>query len=126
MSQRWTIKGLATGTTWTFVRNPRVMGNIHPPRATIGERVPWGLVSTRRAGTKAFGWEFRGRLHTQAEYDNFLLWRNLGRSLVTDHLGRKHIVIPTAFEPTPMPRTGTGNEWLFDYTFKTMYLERQA
>lgn len=122
MIQRWTFtQGVEV---WRLSRNPRSMGPIHEPHRSEAAGTPGGEVLVLRTPVGGFPWDFAGRVHTKAEYDAFLDWATRAEVVVTDHLGRGHRVIPLAFDPTPAKLNGTRNPWLFDYTFKTLYLGR--
>lgn len=126
MTQRWTFYDPATLETWRLPRNPQRMTPPVPLRRTRAERDAFGNVRISRTGVGTFPWEFQGRVHSQDEYDTFEDWAGRNQVVVTDHLGREHLVIPVAFDPTPYVRNGTRNPWLFDYTFRAQYIRRQA
>jgi len=124
--QRWVISDVAGSTSYQMVRNPKTMGS--PIRTHRTTTTPVGI-DGRRRGVRAPDlpgqWSFAGRLRSKAEYDALLGWANYqARVRITDHLGRLHEVMPLAFEPVPVPRSGEGNPWLFDYTFKALYVRR--
>lgn len=127
MTQRWTFTDQGNLSTWTLPRNPRAMGPLQPSRRTTASGISTtGVVRVLRQPQSSFPWQFEGRLRTQAEYASFKDWATRGHITITDHLGRKHSVVPTGFEPTPYrpPHGVPASPWLFDYVFKTLYLGR--
>lgn len=124
MIQRWTFTDAETNETWRLPRNPREMASLHGARKSQAAYTADRVVRVLRTELGGFPWEFKGRSHSQADYDTFRSWEDRKDVVVTDHLARKHWVIPLSFEPTPMPQNGARNPWLMDYTFKTLYLGR--
>lgn len=127
MLQRWTLTDVDTDETMRLPRNPRAMGNVTGShRSETSGRTSTGVVRVLRAPDHAFPWEFQGTVRSKAEYDAMAGWVARRRVIVTDHLGRGHVVIPAGFEPTPRRQSGVANPWLYDYTFKALYLGRQS
>lgn len=122
--QRWEFKDLTTNETRRLTRNPRTMSTLQVQRSTQAELDLHGKARVLRKPVGGFPWEFVGVIHEQADYDAMLAWASRELLQVTDHLGRRHKVIPLAFLPTAIERNGTRNPWLYEYTFKTIYLGR--
>jgi len=123
---RWRFEDADTAELYTFPKNPREMDSIHPAQKTEGVVMRTDIVRVTRSPASAFEWQFRGRLHTEQEHDDLRDWAARAHVVVRDHLNREHLVIPKGFAPTFVParQNGTGNPWLMDYTFKTLYLGR--
>jgi hypothetical protein len=103
------------------MRNPRAMStpvNGHRTRVMAGGRA-------FREGVTPTQWKFEGRIRTFQEYVFFQDWARKDKIIVIDHLGRMHEILPVAFEPVAR-RSGRNPliPWLFDYTFKALYLRR--
>lgn len=123
--QRWTLHDPVAGDTFRLRANPRQMATPVRPHRTTTARNFRGVVRALRAPDLPQAWNFAGRIRDIEDYDALLAWaKRPNRIVITDHLGRKHSVIPVAFEPTPVEKSGVGNAWLFDYTFKALYMER--
>jgi len=124
--QRWTFHDPVAGDTLRLRANPRRMATpVVPHRTTSAPRSVNGKMRALRAPSMPQQWSFEGRLRRQEEYDDLLGWAGRpNRITITDHLGRQHSVIPVAFEPTAVEKSGVGNGWLFDYVFKALYLSR--
>lgn len=118
---KWTFEDLDTAEVWTFLRNPYEMMTPTLPRGTRVYQK--GLAF--RPGSMPRAWSFKGRVATQEEYDILLDWSKRGRIRITDHLERVHIVQPMGFDPTPR-RAHADRPWRFLYTFRALYLEREA
>lgn len=123
---RWRFKDVATDELFTMVRNPRTMESVLRQHRSEAERSPQGVVRVNRGPAPAFAWSFTGRCHAEAEQATLRDWAARDRLIIRDHLGREHLVIPQSFAATPVPgqSNGIGNPWLYEYTFKSIYLRR--
>ena len=124
--QRWALSDPVTGDSYVMRANPKTMATPVVPHRTQAARSRNGTVRALRRPDQPSPWSFAGRLRTALEYATLEDWAARGRIVVTDHLGRQHQVQPQSFEPTPVERSGAGNPWLMDYTFKALYLKRLA
>lgn len=130
MNERW-LFAPAVGSipaAYRFPQNPAAM--THPGlqhRTTTSPAGIDGRQRALRAPDLPSTWSFTGKVRSKADYDALLAWSRVsGRIRVTDHLGRIHEVLPQAFEPVSVAKSGVPNPWLFTYTFKTLYLRRVA
>ena len=124
--QRWTLTDPVAGDTYMMRANPKAMTTpVVPHRTTTSARSIKGVIRAFRAPDAPTTWSFVGRLRSVEEYNALRDWAGrANRIVIQDHLGRKHQVMPQSFEPTPVEKSGVGNEWLFDYTFKALYFKR--
>lgn len=125
---RWRFEDDLTAELFTMHRNPRLMDTLVRQNKSQADRSQQGVVRILRAPGTAFPWSFYGRVHAEDEQETLRNWAGRERLVVRDHLGREHLVIPQGLEVTPVAAhsNGTRNPWLYEYTFKTIYLRRQS
>lgn len=122
MTVRWTLNDGVT--TYTFRLNPKDMTS--PGAVYQRSSIPAGAgtaVRIQEVLPTANEWTFSGRIYSQEQYDELLLWQSKSQPLtLTDHLGRSFWVVLTAFNPTTLRRPHTLTRW--DYEIKTLIIWR--
>ena len=124
---RWKFYDPSGTDDHTFCRNPRSMASMAPPHRTVS--YPQSPIDSKHRAYRPpdlpFAWSFVGRVRSKSEYDDLLSWSHRqNRIHLRDHVGRWHEILPQRFVPTPVERSGVKNDWLFDYTFETIYFRR--
>lgn len=127
MSLRWRFQDALTAETFTMSRNPRAMdAMLRQHRSEVARSAQGGVVRVLRPPASAFPWTFTGRCHAKAEQDALRDWAGRDQVIIRDHVGREHLVLPQGLATTPVVASsnGTRNPWLYEYTFKAIYLRR--
>lgn len=119
---RWQLRDLDTNEVYTMRRNPREMSTPSNPKRIQTHQ---GHLRTGfRQGELPTNFTFRGRVNDEATYNALLGWSQRRRVEITDHRGRVHEIMPTAFDPTPRRSGRHDMAWTFDYTFTALYIRR--
>lgn len=124
---RWQLRDTDTDETWTMPINPDSMSPVplvsrsfrHAGTRRRGRRTPRTFSGPPPAKTL----QWAGVIRTQDHYDQLVRWARKSVEVeVTDHIGRRFIVLPTAFRPEdrrPTPRT----PWRLRYEMESILLE---
>lgn len=123
---RWQFQTRLGDVAYQFEKNPKTMTTPGRQHSTTTTSV--SIDGRRRALRTADvlgDWSFQGRIRNQDEYDAFVTWSNQpDRIRILDHYNRLHEVFVVGFEPVAVQKSGRPLPWLFDYTFKTLYIRR--
>lgn len=124
---RWQLYDPVEDETLVFAHNPSAMASMAQGHATQSAAASpvGGKIRSFRAPDKPFAWSFTGKVRTQDEHDVLLAWvYRPNRLQLSDHVGRVHEILGQRFSPTPVEKSGTGNDWLFNYTIDALYIRR--
>lgn len=92
----WVFQGFDGVASYTLPRNPerstRTYGDFvfsaEPTVVSEGRLIEW------EGATKPTPWRFTGRVLSQQEHDDMVSWCSRGRVYLTDHHGRRFLVLP--------------------------------
>ena len=123
---RWKLWDALTGETYFFEMNPNSMSTPYPGWTTTstGASPITGQISGLRQPKVAFEWTFSGLIRTQTFQDALQTWFDKDHKFyLTDHVGRRWLVMPESFGPFPRPdrrKKQNSNEHRWQYDAKVI------
>jgi cell wall-associated NlpC family hydrolase len=115
VTTRWRFTDPVGGDTYTVPINPNTMTSPFRKTSVSLQGSPHGEVRAL-AKTTPVEWSFGGVIRTQAHYDALLAWTQKPNPVtITDHLGRTHTIILSAFNPEDA-RAALPTKWNYTIT----------
>jgi hypothetical protein len=116
--RRWKFHDYLTGETYFFEMNPNSMSTPYPSQQTtsLGKSPIDGSIAATRVVQPAIDWSFSGNIRTESFQVALAYWFEKSNKItLTDHIGRRWIVLPKSFGPYPRPNRRTAlHRWRYD------------
>jgi len=117
--RRWKFHDPFTGETYFFEMNPNAMSTPYLTQSTTsaGRSPISGAIVAIRLTQPPIEWTFSGNIRTQSFQDALTYWfEKSNKVFLTDHIGRRWIVMPESFGPYPRPNKSTKgvHRWRYD------------
>jgi hypothetical protein len=116
--RRWKFHDYLTGETYFFEMNPNSMSTpfLSQQTTSLGRSPISGATAATRVVQPPIDWSFSGNIRTVSFQAALQYWfEKSNKVTLTDHLGRRWIVMPKSFGPYPRPnRKSAQHRWRYD------------